>query len=252
MAQYGRLFQLLCRVKAAGSDLERLWPSLVQVSAKGSAEVDRERRGVLWALRAEMSFFASNLFYYLQVEVVAVEHRALQEAVVAAEDFNAVWRAHQRYLTALRQRSFIDIPTIAASVNRALRYIYAFCDMCVRGGDDDGDGDDAAADAAAAVASAWGGGFVVVGGGRSGGGGFGGGSSGGAGSGGFGGGGNEGGRGDEDAAALGAASAELGRHFVREISVLFGLLENVGAKELTLRLDFNGRYNGAESELEIR
>ena len=92
-----------------------------------------------------MHFFASNLLYYLQVDVVDSEFDALQKVIAAAADFQGVLRAHRNFLATVLRVSMVDQLTVQEGVERVLQVCLRFIAVCrllqQQEGVVDGDGD---------------------------------------------------------------------------------------------------------------
>lgn len=100
--------------------LERLWKSRSRLSSDRS----------FCQLRHSMHFFAANLLYYLQVDVVDSEFLALQRDVEAASDFQMVVRAHRNFIAAVLRVSLVDHLTVQEGVERVLQACLRFIAVC--------------------------------------------------------------------------------------------------------------------------
>jgi hypothetical protein len=128
LGQYNRLFAFLFRFRRVGSALERLWPELNRARYKSlSREVEKVWLTPLRTLRSKMAFVLHNLETHVHVDVIAVEHSAMQVAMKQACDFDAVRTTHERYLRALRRRCYLDVDCIAAAIARVLDASERYC-----------------------------------------------------------------------------------------------------------------------------
>jgi hypothetical protein len=117
---YERIFSLLLKVRLVAHALERLW--LVRSRLAFSRPLNH--------LRHAMLFFASNLLYYLQVDVVDSEFSALQKEMKSAHDFQLVMRAHRNFLAGVCRLSMIENATIQEGIDRVLHICMRFIAVC--------------------------------------------------------------------------------------------------------------------------
>lgn len=127
MQTYNRLFQVVAKVKRANMELERVWPTLMQSRYRSLPNKDKSWLGPLWMLRARMAFFASNLAFYLQVDVVEAQYSVLKNTLAGVEDFVSLQRAHHQFLSTLRAKFYLDNLEISQGIGRALRHVLRFC-----------------------------------------------------------------------------------------------------------------------------
>ncbi len=119
MMEYGNIFSLLFLVKRVCVGLEKFWPSLMYVGRSADNEA-RQRLAPLLALRTSMAYFATNLNYYLQIDVIDAEFTLLKEAIDTTRDFYGTLRAHSAFQSHVKQMTFVGVPTLSMSLHAPL------------------------------------------------------------------------------------------------------------------------------------
>ncbi len=126
MMEYGNIFSLLFLVKRVCFGLEFFWPGLMHMGRSADNEA-RQHLAPLLALRTSMAYFATNLNYYLQVDVVDAEFTLLKEAIDSTRDFYGTLHAHSAFLSHVKQMTFVGVPALSASLHAPLSCAYEMC-----------------------------------------------------------------------------------------------------------------------------
>eukprot|EP00741_Cyanophora_paradoxa_P024455 tig00022075_g23612.t1 len=131
LERYNTLFKFLFAVKRVQIDLEKTWP-VQMTAAKGLSRKDVSLLVPVIKLRHEMSFVVDNLQYYMQVDVIEAQYAILQKKITEADDFEAVVRAHDEYLTTLLSQCFLNkkADVILRSLTTILEMCRKFAAMC--------------------------------------------------------------------------------------------------------------------------
>jgi len=124
-ASYARLFVFLWRVKRADHELSSVWTAAMSAGhgIRGLRHGGLDR--VLHAcalVRADMTSLVSTLSSYLGLEVLAHAASVLESDVACARGLDDLVSAHERYLAALLDRTFLSPRTapVAAPLARLL------------------------------------------------------------------------------------------------------------------------------------
>jgi hypothetical protein len=144
--RYDSLFRFLFTVKRVQFKLQQAWLEL-----KAARSVSWYRLGIartVFGLRARMQFLINNLQYYLQVDVLEVQHAILLDTLSKARDFDALRRAHDAYLTALTHDCFLTHKTLLRSFEQTFDSCLALSELIMAQTASDHDGWDVAGVAA--------------------------------------------------------------------------------------------------------
>ncbi len=126
MMEYGNIFSLLFLVKRVCIGLEKFWPGLMHMGRSADNEA-RQHLAPLLALRTSMAYFATNLNYYLQIDVVDAEFTLLKEAIDSTRDFYGTLRAHSAFQSHVKQMTFVGVPALSASLHAPLACANEMC-----------------------------------------------------------------------------------------------------------------------------
>eukprot|EP01041_Mallomonas_annulata_P006225 gene6225-12613_t len=81
-------------------------------------------------MRHYMLFFISNLYYYLQVDVVDSEFSSLCTEINGSTDLQAVMRSHRNFITTIIRLSMIDNLSVQDGLDRILQICLRFVSLC--------------------------------------------------------------------------------------------------------------------------
>ncbi len=119
MMEYGNIFSLLFLVKRVCVGLEKFWPSLMYIGRSADHEA-RKRLAPLLSLRTSMAYFATNLNYYLQIDVIDAEFTLLKEAIDTTKDYYGTLLAHSAFQSHVKQMTFVGVPALSMSLHAPL------------------------------------------------------------------------------------------------------------------------------------
>ncbi len=126
--EYGTIFSLLFLVKRVCVGLEKFWPGLMHMGRSADNEV-RQHLAPLLALRTSMAYFATNLNYYLQIDVVDTEFTLLKKAIGTTTDFYGTLRAHSTFQSHVKQMTFVGVPALSVSLHAPLACANEMCQL---------------------------------------------------------------------------------------------------------------------------
>lgn len=113
LEQYNQLFRLLLAFRNAHLELQRV-------------ELPRQRLPA-WALRAQLSFFVSQVLLYFQQDVIEVAHQRLLRVIEKSQDFDEVVAAHESFLATSASHCFLRAPDLHRALQSVLRIVATFC-----------------------------------------------------------------------------------------------------------------------------
>lgn len=123
--RYNALFQFLLQVKRVQIQLQQAWAP--QMALKAYSIEKRAPLMPVLGLRSRMQFLIDNLQFYLQVDVLEVQHQALLQRIEESKDFQEVRKAHSDYLDHLTNHCFLRDRVIY----KALSACFETCqDLC--------------------------------------------------------------------------------------------------------------------------
>ena len=136
LRRYNRMFAFLFMLKRAAVALQRAWALLMAPhyrrgtrGVRGASHMQQPGYSVLmrlWTLRARMAFLIGNLQYFAQVETIDVQFHKLRKNIEAATDFETVRKAHDVYLSALSQHTYLHVASIRDVVKRIMKSCLSF------------------------------------------------------------------------------------------------------------------------------
>ena len=170
LRRYDEMFKYLLRLRRAARALDEAWVTLRRVAAGAAtttpgalrAEEEREARRrrrvrvtdspsspdaaeACQRARRDVAFLVQNWLTYLQTDVVEARFREMMDeidamTVRAAEgddggggvDFIEARNAHRAFLAALGAQSFLDLPSVAQSVEETLTMARTVCDAIAK------------------------------------------------------------------------------------------------------------------------
>jgi len=113
LMRYNQLFKMLLAFRYVHLDLQH-----VQMPRS-------EQLG--WALRAQLSYFVSQVLLYFHQDVIEASHRRLLQNVGSFKDFDLVVCAHEEFLTTCISHCFLKTPELHDALMTALRIASLFC-----------------------------------------------------------------------------------------------------------------------------
>lgn len=122
MQSYNGFFRRLISIHRASYELQKSWRLLVL------PEYRNARHGMLalYALRAGMEFFVTNVLSYLKQDIAAASFHDLQDKLSSTNDYEELKEAHGRYLGTLRRGFFLDDVAFNESLNKILTLVHRF------------------------------------------------------------------------------------------------------------------------------
>ena len=123
---YERASAFLWRLKRTNWQLEGAWLTMLSARKEASKRLRRGEEATLpplldhlLRLRADMAYFVRALLYHVQVDVIEAEFKALEDAMRAADGFEALRKAHTKCWLNVQRRMYLNAPQINASMCRA-------------------------------------------------------------------------------------------------------------------------------------
>ncbi|CAG9862982.1 unnamed protein product [Phyllotreta striolata] len=107
---YNKLFCYLLRLRKTQIDLHKLWAD--QVSSK------REINIRVGTLRQNLMFLVSNLYYYLQVDVIEAQFSLLMKAVENANGLEDIIKVHHEFISNVLAKTFVSTFDEAYACNK--------------------------------------------------------------------------------------------------------------------------------------
>jgi len=127
LATYNTLFRYLLRLKRVESKLHEAWSNLKMAKWKN----DPDHLGV-WQLRHLMSYVFTNIEMYYQMDVIEVQHAQLNRSISNAQDFKEAQKAHDAFLSALIEQSFLDMPMFTSALEHMMDMARTLCNWIYR------------------------------------------------------------------------------------------------------------------------
>jgi len=113
--QYNRLFRLLLAFRHAHQELQCI-------------DLPKEKR-TAWALRAQLSFFITQILIYFQQDVIEVAHQRLLQAIEASKGFDEVVAAHESFLATATSNCFLKARELHEGLETILQIALSFCTL---------------------------------------------------------------------------------------------------------------------------
>lgn len=146
LVSYQRMFSLLMKIRLVIHALERLWKIKdIDTEMEPNEDSNSENHTTSGSIvnnaltynrtfcrvRYAMHFFVSNLFYYLQIDVIDVEYHAFLNGISDENiDFSTVLMLHKKYLTNILINSMIDNVQIQDNISYILHLCLRFLTIC--------------------------------------------------------------------------------------------------------------------------
>ena len=105
--EYDRLFRFLLKLRRCQLALQNTWTFTTKKECDISPKLLR--------LRSNLAFLIDNLQYYIHVDVLETNYTVLFDKINKTDDYEAIKKAHDEFLGALRAWTFQNMDTTAVS-----------------------------------------------------------------------------------------------------------------------------------------